>query len=65
MRTTYDPEVDAFYLCLGNGTIAESAEVRPGIIFDLDVEGRLVGIEVLDASTNLPKDMNLATMERP
>jgi uncharacterized protein YuzE len=65
VRTTYDPEVDAFYLYLGDGKIVESAEVRPGIVFDLDAEGRLVGIEVLDASTNLPKDMNLAAMERP
>lgn len=65
MKTTYDPEVDAFYLYLGTGTITESAEVSPGVVFDFDVEGRLMGIEVLHASKSLPTDMNLMTMERP
>ncbi len=65
MRTTDDPEVDAFYLYLGSGTFAESLEIRPGIVVDFDAEGRLIGIEVLDASKTLPKDIGLARMKPP
>lgn len=50
MTTTYDPEADAAYVRLApTGTRIESTrEVEPGLILDLDREGRLVGIEVLN-----------------
>ena len=65
MKSTYDPEVDAFYLYFGSSAVSESIEVRPGIVLDFDAEGRLLGIEVLDASKSLPKMVNLAGMEIP
>ena len=53
--TTYDPEADAAYLRLAPESIAVAAtrEVSPGIILDLDAEGRLVGIEVLNVTSRV------------
>ena len=49
MRTTYDPEADAYYARFAPDQIeiAETQEVAPGVIIDLDANGDLVGIEVL------------------
>ncbi|CAH1659407.1 conserved hypothetical protein [Hyphomicrobiales bacterium] len=59
MRTTYDPEVDALYVRFAESRIVESEEVRPGIVFDLDETGRIVGVEILDASEHLAQGADL------
>ena len=46
---TYDPEADAAYIYLGKGKIAETAEAGP-FIYDVDGNGRVIGIEILHAS---------------
>lgn len=62
-RVTYDESVDAAYIYLvdeiGAGGVAETVPVeaiasRAMINLDFDGEGRLVGIEVMDASALLP-----------
>lgn len=50
MRTSYDPEIDALFVHLAETSTHESEEVAPGVIFDFDVDGRLVRIELLNAS---------------
>jgi uncharacterized protein YuzE len=49
MRTSYDPTADAFYARFApEGTeIAETKEVAPGVMIDIDATGHLVGVEVL------------------
>lgn len=49
MRTSYDPEADAFYARFApEGTaIVDTTEVAPGVMIDLDALGQMVGIEVL------------------
>jgi len=63
MRVTYDRSVDAAYIHLEEriqpGGVAytypcDPLEVRGEINLDFDHEGRLLGIEVLDASKMLP-----------
>lgn len=49
----YRPEDNAAYIRLSQENIIESAEVSPDIVFDYDAEGRIVGIEVLDARAHL------------
>ena len=49
----YRPEDNAAYIRLSQEKIIESAEVSPDIVFDYDVDGRIVGIEVLDARAHL------------
>ena len=50
MKLEFDPQADAVYLELTDAEVEESKEVQPGIILDYDVEGRIVGIEVLYVS---------------
>lgn len=52
----YRPEDNAAYIRLSNATILESAEVSPEVVFDYDAEGHIVGIELLDAKSQLPSD---------
>lgn len=49
----YRPEDNAAYIRLSQEKIIQSAEVSPDIVFDYDAEGRIVGIEVLDARAHL------------
>ena len=52
MKTTYDPEADAFYAQFApEGTpVAETIEVSPGVMIDVDRAGQMIGIEVLGVS---------------
>lgn len=53
MKSEYDPSVDALYLMLAEAKVVESEELRPGFIVDYDAEGRIVGVEILDASKHV------------
>ncbi len=48
IATTYDPEADAAYLRVGEGSIVRTEEVAPGIVIDFAKDGGVVGIELLD-----------------
>jgi uncharacterized protein YuzE len=37
--------------------VLESEEVTPGVVFDFDAEGHIVGIELLNARGQLAADM--------
>ena len=52
MHVTYDPKADAVYIRLRNGTIRTEFDESTGVALDYDVEGRLVGIEILYASAH-------------
>lgn len=66
MRITYDPAADAAYIQLvpeiGAGGVAQTytcdpTEVDGMVNLDFDHEGRLVGIEVMDASRKLAREL--------
>lgn len=50
IRTSYDPEADALFVWFGpeGSKSADTQEVAPGILLDLDSEGRVIGIEIMD-----------------
>jgi YD repeat-containing protein len=50
MKVIYDKESDTLSIIFRAGKVAESDEARPGLILDYDKAGRLVSIELLDAS---------------
>lgn len=50
IATVSDPLVDAAYIGLLNGRIAQTAEVGPGVYFDLGSDGEVVGAEILNYS---------------
>lgn len=54
---TYDAEADAAYIRFSPGTVAESEEVSDGIVLDYDADGRILGMEVLQARTHLSPDL--------
>ena len=59
MKIEYDQQADAMYIRLRAGTVAESEEIRPGVVFDYDAEGNVLGIEMLDVSerTDNPREL--------
>lgn len=62
MKTHYDAEADALYLRFTEAQVIESEEVRPGIVFDFDADGRIVAVEILDASEHLSNGTDLRTL---
>jgi uncharacterized protein YuzE len=48
MNITFDPDNRSLYLKLKAGESVESAEVVPGIVFDYDADGVVVGIDIDD-----------------
>ncbi len=48
MRITYDAEVDALYIQFLEATVT-TEHLAEGIAADYDAEGKLAGIEILDA----------------
>lgn len=59
MKTVYDSETDALYLRFTDAAILESEEVRPGLILDFDQNGKIVAVEILDASQHLAPGTDL------
>lgn len=55
MKVKYDKEADVLYIQLSDAPIAESDEERKGIILDYANDGKIVAIEILNASKNLPQ----------
>jgi YD repeat-containing protein len=67
MHVRVDHAADAVYLNLTDRPIKDSEEVADGIVVDYDAEGRLVGIEILDASkrTDFPDALKQFSFELP
>jgi uncharacterized protein YuzE len=53
MKVTYDPSVDVLRILFSDRPIDESDEDKPGVIIDYDKDGKVVGLEILDASTQM------------
>lgn len=52
MKITYDHEVDALYIRFKDTTVT-TKHLADGIAADYDAEGKLAGIEILDAMKRL------------
>ena len=50
MKISYYPDTDSLYIDLSEQVSAESREISEGIVLDYDAEGRLVGIDIDNAS---------------
>ena len=55
MKITYDKDADAMYIKLLEGKFASNKEIDRNTILDLDEEGNILGIEILDASKRMGK----------
>jgi uncharacterized protein YuzE len=65
MRIQYDPEVDALYIELrahGPGEV-ECRDLSPGLAADYGPDGKLSGLEILDAQEVLGEDLGRVVVE--
>ncbi len=53
MRICYDNEVDALQIWFADAKPVDSRDVAEGVTIDLDEQGNMVGLEVLDAAEKL------------
>ena len=53
----YDAEANAAYIRFSPEPVEESEEVSAGIVLDYDADGRIVGMEVLDARAHLSPEL--------
>ncbi len=51
MKIEYDHGVDALYIRLQEKHVSRTVEVEEGLNIDFDSQGRMIGLEVLDATT--------------
>lgn len=57
MKIEYDKDVDAAYIYFKDveeGEVAQTISLNDSVNIDLDSEGKTLGIEIIDASKNLP-----------
>jgi uncharacterized protein YuzE len=65
MKIEYDPEVDALYIqfrAVAPGT-AEARPISDDVIADYGPDGKLVGLEILDASVVLGDESSRVVVE--
>ena len=47
MKIEFDQEADALYIELASGDIDKTEEIKPGLILDYDINGNVLGVEML------------------
>jgi uncharacterized protein YuzE len=63
MKLNYHPETDSLYIDLSEKTSVETREISEGVLLDYDAEGRLVGIDIDNASNKVQlKDLILSKL---
>lgn len=65
MKIEYDPERDLLYIYFGEPEkkSAETVTIKPGVHADFDKDGKLIGIEVIDASEIIGKKIEFTIPE--
>jgi len=53
MKISYYPDTDSLYIDLSEQPSAESREISEGVVLDYDAQGRLVGIDIDNASNKV------------
>ncbi len=60
MKVIYDRETDTLSVILREGPVAESDELRDGLIVDYDRDGHIVSLELLAASEHVAEPASIA-----
>jgi uncharacterized protein YuzE len=53
MKLNYHAETDSLYIDLSERPSSESREISEGVVLDYDADGRLVGIDIDNASNKV------------
>lgn len=64
MNFNYDKKEDIFSMKFDESPYAESDEVQEGVIFDYNKTGKIIGIEILDATKKLSSSFRAALLRR-
>ena len=63
MKVNYDPKIDALYIDLSIGRYEMTKKITDSILVDMTKSGKVLGIEILDASENIghfdPNELNI------
>lgn len=59
MKVIFDPETDTLSIILRDEKVSESDEVRDGVILDYGKDGKIVSIEILDASEHVSEPQGI------
>jgi len=59
MKLHYYPETDSLYIDLAARPSVDSQEIGDGLVVDYDENGKIVGLDIQDAS----KQLDLSTLE--
>lgn len=54
MKIKKNTKLDIAYIRLRRGRVVQTIELRPGILFDLDKKGEVIGIEVMSLEKLAP-----------
>jgi uncharacterized protein YuzE len=68
MKIEFDKDADAVYIYfkeIKEGEVAQTISLNDSINVDLDAEGRTIGIEILNASKNLPASLSKDLLKHP
>ncbi len=60
MKIIYDSETDTLTLLFRDEPVAESDELRQGLIVDYNRDGKIISVEVLNASENIAEPQSIA-----
>lgn len=53
MKLTYHPDTDSLYIDLSERPSVDSQEISEGVVLDYDAQGKLVGIDIDNASNKV------------
>lgn len=56
MKITFDKEADAMYIEVSDEEFAKNKKIDNETIIDLDKNGKIIGIELLNVSKRMTKD---------
>ena len=59
MKVIYDPDTDTLSLLFRDKPVAESDELREGLIVDYGRDGKIVSVEILDASQHVAEPQGI------
>ena len=56
MEISYDKEEDAMYIKFKEGSFSKNKKIDDSTVIDMDKDGKLLGIELLEVSKRIPKE---------
>jgi uncharacterized protein YuzE len=62
MKLNYYPDTDSLYIDLSERPSTDSREISEGVVLDYDADGRLVGIDIDNASNKV--EMNRLVLSK-